>query len=297
MPNPLVSIIIPTFNRPHFLQLTIESILAQTYSDYEIIVVDDGTPNDVNQILCQQYDKVFYLKIHNTKSPAKPRNEGIKLAKGKYIAFVDDDDIWLPNKLKKQVDILENNPDFGLVHGCCEVINENGILQNKIIGRPGSQNVKHGDVSLTMIGNWTVMMPTSFVRKEVIDAVGFFNETMPPAGEDLEFWARCSFETKFYYDDEPLVNYRVHEKNISGSSKKYILLPLFLKKVVLKQLERNRINKIQYQKLIVSLVQMQIRTLKLDFFSTLKRLFVIDSFWFIGNNSFKMFIYTLFFKK
>ena len=297
MPNPLVSIIIPTFNRPHFLQLTIESILAQTYSDYEIIVVDDGTPNDANQILCQQYDKVFYLKFHNTKSPAKPRNEGIKLAKGKYIAFVDDDDIWLPNKLKKQVDILENNPDFGLVHGCCEVINENGILQNKIIGRPGSQNVKHGDVSLTMIGNWTVMMPTSFVRKEVIDAVGFFNETMPPAGEDLEFWARCSFETKFYYDDEPLVNYRVHEKNISGSSKKYILLPLFLKKVVLKQLERNRINKIQYQKLIVSLVQMQIRTLKLDFFSTLKRLFVIDSFWFIGNNSFKMFIYTLFFKK
>ena len=99
------------------------------------------------------------------------------------------------------IHILEQNLDFGLVHGCCEIINDKGELQNRIIGRLRNTLEKHGDVSEKMIGQWTVMMPTSFVRKSVIDTIGFFNEIMPPAGEDMEYWARCSFETPFYYLD------------------------------------------------------------------------------------------------
>ena len=161
MQNPLVSIIIPTYKRTDYLKLTIRSILDQTFQDFEIIVVDDGTPTDENRLLCEQFQKIVYIKIENSKGPAKPRNVGIKQAKGKYIAFVDDDDIWLPEKLQKQVNVLDNNPDFGLVHSCCQVINGQGIVKNEIVGRPGNPQVKHGDVSMRMIGNWTVMMPTT----------------------------------------------------------------------------------------------------------------------------------------
>ena len=297
MQNLLVSIIIPTYNRTQYLKLTLDSIKNQNFKDYEVIVIDDGTPGDDNLLLCEKYEKVAYVKIPNSGGPSKPRNIGISKALGKYIAFVDDDDIWLPNKLEKQVQILEQNPEFGLVHGCCEVINNEGILQGKIVGRPGKPDVKHGDVKMRMIGNWTVMMPTSFVRKEVVDKVGYFNEEMPAAGEDVEFWTRCSFETKFYYFDEPLVLYRIHSSNISKENKAYINLPLFLKKVIKNKKNNNRINDSEYLILLNNLIKSQIKMLKLGFFSNLIFLYKLDPIWFLNISNVKLMVYILFFKK
>lgn len=297
MTNPKVSVIIPTYNRTDFLKLTIESIMNQSFQDFEIIVVDDGTPNEENLILCNKYHKVKYIKIKNSGGPAKPRNVGIKESQGKYLAFVDDDDIWLPTKLEKQVEILEENPDFGLVHSCCEVIDKEGNLQGQIVGRPGTPEVKHGDVKMRMMGNWTVMMPTSFVRKEVINKVGFFNENMPAALEDAEFWIRCSFETKFYYLDEPLVLYRIHSSNISRENKEYINLPLFLKKVLKNKKNNNRINDSEYLILLNNLIKSQIKMLKLGFFSNLIFLFKLDPIWFLNISNVKLMVYILFFKK
>ncbi len=294
---PKVSIIIPTYNRTQYLGKTLSSIFQQTFQDFEIIVIDDGSPSDENLILCQTYKKVSYIKIENSGGPAKPRNIGIKLAKGKYIAFIDDDDLWLPTKLEKQVAILEQNSDFGLVHSCCEVIDENGILQNQIIGRQETPDVKHGDVSLRMMGNWTVMMPTPLVRKEVIDQVGFFNENMPSAGEDMEYWSRCSFETKFYYIDESLALYRIHKTNISSNSKEYLNLPLYLKKVVDKAFQTKKIDKKNFYLLLNNLCKMQIRSVKENLSKTIGNLFLINKLWFIGKNNFKMLIYVLFLKK
>jgi teichuronic acid biosynthesis glycosyltransferase TuaG len=297
MSNPLVSIIIPTYNRTDYLDLTIQSVLSQTYHNIEIIVVDDGTPNNNNEVLCKKTNKVKYIKIENSGGPAKPRNVGIREAKGKYIAFVDDDDLWLPTKLEKQVIVLENNPDFGLVHGCCEVIDENGIKKNEIIGRPGSFDVKHGDVSMRMMGNWTLMMPSPLIRKEVLETVGFFNEQMPSAGEDTEFWTRCSFATQFYYIDEPLAQYRVHSSNISGQKAKYLVLPLFLKEVLKGQFFSKKIDKQQYLYLLNSLCRMQIKMIKTSFLKTFKNLFLLDYFWVVKNNNFKLLIFILFLKK
>lgn len=297
MPDPLVSVVIPTYKRTDYLKLTLESILNQSFQDFEIIVIDDGTPNDDNLLLCNSLNKVHYVKIENSGGPAKPRNIGIKKAKGKYIAFVDDDDLWCPDKLKKQVVILEDNPDFGLVHGCCNTIDENGILQNEVIGRPGSPDVKYGDVSMKMMGNWTVMMPTSFIRKVVVDKVGFFNESMPTAGEDMEFWVRCSFYTQFYYIDEPLVLYRVHDQNMSGDTLKYLQLPLYLKNILREQLSVRRINRQEYLLLLNNLCKMQINTVKKSFFKTMKYCFLLDFLWVFKTNNFKMLMYILFFKK
>jgi glycosyltransferase involved in cell wall biosynthesis len=296
MANPLVSVIIPTYKRRDYLKLTLQSVLNQTFNDFEIIVVDDGTPNDDNFFLCQTFEKVKYIKIENSGGPAKPRNVGIREARGKYIAFVDDDDLWLPHKLEKQLTILENNPDFGLVHNCCQVIDENGIEKKEIIGRPGSLDVKHGDVSMRMMGNWTIMMPTPLVKVEVIDKVGFFNEKIPSALEDVEFWTRCSFVTRFYYLDEALVQYRVHSTNISSNASKYLELPLYLKNVVENQLSILRISNNEYKFLLNNLCKMQIRTVKTGVLKTFKNLYLLDMFWMFKISNLKMLIYILFFK-
>jgi glycosyltransferase involved in cell wall biosynthesis len=293
---PLVSVIIPTYKRTDFLKLTLESIFKQTYQNIEIIVIDDGTPNTNNEVLCEKLDKVKYIKIENSGGPAKPRNIGIREAKGKYIAFVDDDDLWLPAKLEQQVANLENYTDFGLVHSCCEVIDEHGFKKNEIIGRPGALNVKHGDVSMRMMGNWTVMMPTPLIRKEVVDAVGFFNEKMPAAGEDTEYWTRCSFATQFYYLDEPLAQYRIHSSNISGDELKYLELPFYLKNVIEEQLSIHRISTSQYKFLLNNLCVMQIRTVKTNVFKTFKNLYFLDIFWMFKISNCKTLIYILFFK-
>jgi glycosyltransferase involved in cell wall biosynthesis len=293
---PIVSVIIPTYNRTDFLKLTLQSVFNQTYQNFEIIVVDDGTSTDENILLCQTFEKVKYIRIENWGGPAKPRNVGIREARGKYISFVDDDDLWLSNKLERQVAILEDNPAFGLVHCCCEVIDENGINRNEIIGRPGSLDVKHGDVSMRMMGNWTLMMPTPLIRRNVIDKVGFFNEKMPSAGEDVEFWIRCSFVTQFYYLDEPLAHYRVHFNNLSGDKLKYLKLPLYLKNVIDEQLTIHRISNSQYKILLNNLCAMQIRTVKTNVFKTFKNLFLLDIFWMLKISNCKMLIYILFFK-
>lgn len=294
MQNLLVSIIIPTYNRTQYLKLTLDSIKNQNFKDYEVIVIDDGTPGDDNLLLCEKYEKVAYVKIPNSGGPSKPRNIGISKAVGKYIAFVDDDDIWLPNKLEKQVQILEQNPEFGLVHGCCEVINNEGILQGKIVGRPGKPEVKHGDVNMRMIGNWTVMMPTSFVRKEVVDKVGYFNEEMPAAGEDVEFWTRCSFETKFYYLDNPMVYYRIHNENISSQTKEYINLPLYLKNVIDFYHKTNRLSSDDYSLLKNKLCFMQLKELnKTTFILVILNVFKISNIWFLNKNNVKIFLKRL----
>jgi glycosyltransferase involved in cell wall biosynthesis len=294
---PTVSIIIPTYNRSKYLSLILQSIVEQTYQDFEIIVIDDGTLGEENEDICSKFAKLKYFKIENSGGPATPRNVGIQKASGRYIAFVDDDDLWLPQKLEIQVKILDINPDFGLIHSCCEVIDENDNLQNEIVGRPRTPDVKHGDVSMRMIGNWTIMMPTPLLRKEVVDKVGFFNEKMTPATEDVEYWSRCSFETKFYYIDEPLARYRIHSNNISASKEKYRKLPYYLKEVLVDKKKKKRISSHSYNKIISRMCTNQINYIRENYKLTLSILFELDKFWFLRFNNFRCLMYNIFYKK
>ncbi|MEP2934952.1 MAG: glycosyltransferase family A protein [Gilvibacter sp.] len=280
MKAPLVSVVIPTYQRPDYLVLTLESVANQTYQKIEIIVIDDGSEGDMNKTICDSFDAVIYKKIENSGGPARPRNEGIKMAQGTYIAFVDDDDIWHPSKIEKQLAVLQEQRQFGLVHGPCEVIDQDGNLQDQIIGRPGSPEVKHGDVKLRMMGNWTLMMPTPLLCKEVLDKVGYFNETIPAALEDVEFWVRCSFYTAFFYLDEPLVQYRKHASNISANRSKYVRLPLYLNSVRKTQLENNTIDKKEANHLLRNLSSMQLKMVKFKTLTSLKNMFSLDAFWF-----------------
>tara|TARA_R110000868_G_scaffold350166_2_gene611412 strand:+ start:3014 stop:3907 length:894 start_codon:yes stop_codon:yes gene_type:complete len=277
--NPLVSVVIPTYNRPDYLAITLNSVINQTYKNIEIIVIDDGTLGTENKQICNKLPNVKYIKIENSGGPATPRNIGISKSKGKYIGFVDDDDIWLSHKIETQVNILEKYDDFGLVHGCCNVMDENGIITGEIVGRPGNNSVKHGNVLMRMIGNWTLMMPTPLIRKTIINEVGLFNEKIPPALEDVEYWSRCAFHTKFYYLDQPLVNYRQHTNNISTNNKKYINLPLYLFQVIkVKQLQ-NIIGREESRKLILNICLMQSKMIKNNGLKTISNLFILNPFW------------------
>lgn len=297
MIHPIVSVIIPTYNRTSYLKLTIESILQQTFQEFEILVIDDGTPNDENEVVCLQFEKVKYIKISNSGGPAKPRNIGIQNAKGKYLAFVDDDDLWVPEKLEKQVEILENNPDFGLTHCYCGVIDAKGNLKEEIVGRPKDINSKSGDVSMRMFGNWTIMMPTPLMRAALVDEVGYFNEAISGTFADVDYWVRCSFFTKFHYLDEMLVLYRLHENNISSDTKIYRKLPIHLKGILKEFLQKKIINVTQFKHLQSRLCINQINYIKQHYGVTLELLFKIDKFWFLRFKNLKSLTHNLFFKK
>ena len=285
---PLVSVIIPTFNRPELLQLTLKAVAAQSFTDYEVIVVDDGTPGHANEEVCNAFNAVNYHKIDNSGGPSKPRNVGMDLAKGEFLAFCDDDDIWLPNKLKKQLTALQENPDFGLAHCPCDLINSNGELLGETIGKPGSPDVKHGDVKMRMMGNWTLMTPTVLMRKNLAEKVGYFNTTMPQAGEDAEYWTRCSFYTKFYYQDTSLVQYRKHNSNSKILKAKYVELPWHLKKALITLKDENLIEKFEYKILRNQLVRKQIRELPHNYSGSLGYLFKLNGLWFLNFGNLKL---------
>ncbi|MFD0864106.1 glycosyltransferase family 2 protein [Sungkyunkwania multivorans] len=293
MNKPLVSIIIPTYDRLALLEKTLRSVLDQSYPNMEVIVVDDGTPGDENEKLCEQFNNLSYFKIPNSGGPSRPRNVGISKAKGDYIAFLDDDDIWLPQKLEKQVEILEKHQDYGLTHCYCKVIDATGNETGDLIGRPGDPGVKHGKVTERMVGNWTLMMPTPLMRRELIDKVGNFNEAMPQAGEDVEFWVRCSLHTKFYYLDEPLVLYRSHLSNSEILSDKYVQLPSYLKEVVDQAFDDHLLTESQHRSLVDNLVKMQLKKLKDGKWRTFLYLSKLNPFWFLNFSNLKLLVKML----
>ena len=121
MNQPLVSVIIPTYNRPDFLKEAILSVVNQTYKNIEIIVVDDGTPNEINFSVINSFNdkRIRYVKINNSGGPCKPRNEGIKQCIGEFIKFIYDYDIWEDEKLEILLNVLRKNSEYGLVHHYC----------------------------------------------------------------------------------------------------------------------------------------------------------------------------------
>lgn len=292
----LVSVIITTYNRPDYLAETLKSVVGQTYESLEIIVVDDGSATNEAEKVCASVHACKYYKIKN-QGVAAARNYGLKQATGDYIAFLDDDDLWLPHKIAKQVLLLEAHSDFDLTHCPCEIIDEHSKKTGQIIGRHKDPNLKHGDVKMRMMASWTLMMPSVLLKRSLIDKVGSFNEAMPQAGEDMEFWTRCSFYTKFYYFDEPLALYRKHGANISSENSKYSILPLYLYAALLDVYAKNRIAKTEFKTLKQKIRVFQSRFASSNLYVTLKNLFKIDRFWFLNYSTVKSLVASIIYKK
>jgi GT2 family glycosyltransferase len=206
---PCVSVIIPTYNRKTFVQETIDSVLAQTYTDYEIIVVDDGSTDDTGTVLRSRYgDRIHYLWQENQGESAA-RNHGINLAQGEYIAFLDSDDVWLPDKLRKQVTLLEANSKLALLFCQAQLMDTNG---NDLKGSRLGFDIKPEDLSLKRLyfeNTITAGGSTVLVRRAALIQTGGFDLVIQ-FGEDWDLWLRLRSRWEFGFLPEPLARIRRH---------------------------------------------------------------------------------------
>ncbi|MDD4939892.1 MAG: glycosyltransferase [Candidatus Omnitrophica bacterium] len=213
---PKVSVIITTYNRAYLINEAIESVLNQTFCDFELIVVDDGSTDNTKDALCAYSGKISYIHQEN-KGRAFARNNGIEHAKGEYVAFLDDDDIWLPRKLEKQIDFFRANLDAGLVHSLSEKIDMDGHHIKKETKRHLRSYRKALDIGYTYEGMTklcAILISTVMIRKECFEKVGLFDKNTETF-EDWDFYLRLSLKYRIAFIEEPLAKVRLHRAQTS----------------------------------------------------------------------------------
>ena len=213
--EPLVSIIIPTYNRSSYLKEAIESVLSQTYTHFELIIVDDGSTDNTEEVIRQFNDtRIIYIKKPNEGHPGKTRNAGLRIAQGDFIAFLDDDDKWLPEKLKEQIGAHIRKPRIMASYTFYSIIGKATQRDHHIfpaqIERNGfllEEMIRHGSFVLTS---------TMCFRKEVFDRIGEFAE-IPNlrSGQDFDMWLRIAQHFEYLCIPHYLTVYRLHSRAIS----------------------------------------------------------------------------------
>lgn len=206
----MISVIIPTYNSDKYICEAIDSVLCQTYVDYEIIVIDDGSTDNTKKIIFDHYPMVKYHFVQNGGA-ASARNFGILKAQGELIAFLDADDKWLPQKLEKQSATFHNDNKLGMVFTENSFFNEQGVTTDKANKR---ERLMHGDIVRNIFLNSYVATPTVMVLKSVFDTVGLFDESLLVA-EDDNMWMRIGMKYGIELIDESLVQCRITEGSLS----------------------------------------------------------------------------------
>ncbi len=207
--QPIVSVIIPTYNRANFLEKSIQSVLAQTFEDFEIIIINNYSEDNTLEVISNFKDtRIRIITFRNDGIIAKSRNQGLMHSAGKYIAFLDDDDLWLSKKLELQVDYLNKHPEYSLVYSNGWIIDVTG-KRKQLFFKLGT--LKQGNIFRRLVNGNFIPQLTVLMRREVFENIGFFNEDPSlKAAEDYEYWLRVALQYKIGYLDEPLAEYRVH---------------------------------------------------------------------------------------
>jgi len=210
----MISVIIPTYNRSEFLNNAIQSVLAQTYKDFELLVIDDCSTDITPKLVGDIDDKrIKYIRNDTNKGVSASRNIGIKNSSGEYIAFLDDDDEWLPQKLEKQMDIFSlGSPNLGCVYTL-------GLFISATSGKIVKNNpLPHrGRILSDLLYKNFIITSSVLFRRECFKKVGLFDESVGYA-EDYDMWIRMSVEYEFDYVDEIMVKHNVHERQNSKGS-------------------------------------------------------------------------------
>lgn len=212
--NPRVSVIIPTYNRAQLVGRAIQSVLNQTYQDFELIVVDDCSTDNTAQIVKGIGDeRVKYIPHQVNKGASAARNTGIRAARGELIGFLDSDDEWLPEKLQRQVDKFDSaSANVGLVYGGYVVIDD----ETKRTIRQENPS-KRGYVFRGILREDFVGSPTPLVKRECFEKVGLFDEEMQ-FGEDWDMWVRIAQHYEFDFLREMVANFYVSQHQITTDS-------------------------------------------------------------------------------
>lgn len=215
---PKVSVIIPTHNRADMLEKAVKSVLDQTYTDFEILLSDDGSTDNTPQVVESFSDKrIRSIRYNNCQGVAVVRNNAITNSNGEFIAFLDDDDEWLPLKLEKQVRLLEGSP-----YGMGAVYTGVKSIDAKLGGLVIIKTPKYrGNILQHLLLNNFIATSSILVKKHCFDEVGFF-DTEYISASDNDMWIRIAQKFEFDYVKEPLVNYYNTEISISRNDKKLI---------------------------------------------------------------------------
>lgn len=206
---PRVSVIIPTYNRAQFISSAIGSVLSQTYRDFELIVVDDGSTDGTDKVVAAFDDpRLIYLPQAN-RGRSNARNKALASARGDYIAFLDSDDLYLPGKLALQVEYMDEHPEAGMIYTSARCIDEHGgDLPMRYEATKSGRIYKHIAFFLPV----TITLPTVMVRRELFSEVGGFDEAMSRF-EDTDMWRRLSKATDIHAIDVETCELRTHQSN------------------------------------------------------------------------------------
>lgn len=210
---PRVTVLLTCYNHFRYLPEALEGVRNQTFRDFEIIAIDDGSKDETRAWLAQQKDVRCVFNGENLGT-YETLNVGLRLAQGEFIAVLNDDDVWLPNKLQRQVELLDAHPEVGLVHTGGHFIDGEG---NRTEGNPlgfAFPRFETGDILLGLVYENKIIASAALARRACFDELGGFNREYFGSG-DWEMWFRIAEKWHVGFVDEPLTLYRVHGANAS----------------------------------------------------------------------------------
>jgi glycosyltransferase involved in cell wall biosynthesis len=196
---PAVSVIIPTYNRAAWVQEAAASVLAQTFRDFELLVVDDGSTDDTFEALAAVDGQLDLLRLEQRQGVSAARNRGAAAARGEWLAFLDSDDLWLPQKLSRQMHYLKSHPDCAICQ-TEEIWIRNGVRVNP----PKTHRKAGGDIFLQSLGRCMVSPSAVVLRRQLFEDLGGFDESLP-AAEDYDLWLRVAWRHPVGLVPEPLI--------------------------------------------------------------------------------------------
>ncbi len=228
--HPLVSVVIPVYNVERYIVQAVSSVLAQTYTNLEILIVDDESPDQSVALLRQRFNDPRIRIIHQrNRGLAGARNTGIRHASGEYLAFLDSDDFWQPNKIEEHINVMHAKPCYGVSFCSSLFVNEQGLSLNRFQSPNKKTNYQAKDIFCrNPIGNGSVPV----IRKSILEQIAFttgdkhangmpyiqyFDESLRQS-EDVDCWTRIALltGTQFAYIDKPLTYYRLNDGGLSA---------------------------------------------------------------------------------
>jgi glycosyltransferase involved in cell wall biosynthesis len=228
--QPLVSVIMPTYNHSKFIDEAIESVLNQTYKNFELIIIDNYSEDDTEKVVTSYKDnRIKYLKFKNNGIIAASRNYGIKNSNGEYVAFLDSDDIWLPKKLEKQIELFRISNETPMIYTRFKTVRGDTISKDIL---PKNGRYKSGYIFRSLYVRPFITCSTVIVKKSIFNQIGLFDTNRDLiAIEDMDLWLRIALKYPVEIADiSPLVLYRIQSQSISLGSARMVKRSLIIAK-------------------------------------------------------------------
>ena len=243
----LIDIIIPVYRTPiHWVEQTLVSVKAQKFDDWKVLVIDDGSGVKYQSHIQQtaesvDSDRIIVINYENSAGPAHARNMGINTSSSRYVAFLDADDLWLPDKLANQISIFESNPDYSLVCGNMSTIDDDGYLMSRRSNDPSSifNNLTQEERIISLLRKNWVKTLTVMVTRESLDHVGLFDESLQSC-TDWDLWLRYAINKELiHYEDIVWAKYRKHLASISHNYELVLQSRVAVVKKAIERIKRN----------------------------------------------------------